>query len=109
MLGLGFDLRRQILEGDGHDFLAVGAHALKGGHVHKAGGKGAEGAHKVTVVLGGILVFILLGLVFVLVFVVILVLVVVVFLFLVLVVKAEVGTGWPGDVPKSKRREDLFK
>ena len=25
------------------------------------------------------------------------------------VVKAEVGTGWPNDVPKFKRREDLFK
>ena len=25
------------------------------------------------------------------------------------VVKAEVGTGWPTDVPKFKKREDLFK
>lgn len=25
------------------------------------------------------------------------------------VIKAEVGVGWPDDVPKSKRREDLFK
>ena len=25
------------------------------------------------------------------------------------VVKAEVGTGWPNEVPKFKRREDLFK
>ena len=25
------------------------------------------------------------------------------------VIKAEVGTGWPNDVPKFKRREDLFK
>ena len=25
------------------------------------------------------------------------------------VVKAEVGVGWPSDVPKFKRREDLFK
>ena len=25
------------------------------------------------------------------------------------VIKAEVGTGWPADVPKAKRREDLFK
>ena len=25
------------------------------------------------------------------------------------IIKAEVGTGWPSDVPKFKRREDLFK
>jgi hypothetical protein len=25
------------------------------------------------------------------------------------VIKAEVGTGWPSGVPKSKTREDLFK
>ena len=25
------------------------------------------------------------------------------------VIKAEVGTGWPTDVPKFRRREDLFK
>ena len=25
------------------------------------------------------------------------------------VIKAEVGTGWPGDVPKRRRREDLFR
>ena len=25
------------------------------------------------------------------------------------VLNAEVGTGWPSDVPKSRKREDLFK
>ena len=25
------------------------------------------------------------------------------------VLKAEVGTGWPDDVPKFRKREDLFK